>query len=130
MRAIIYILCGLAVVSPSLLKKHKEFYALFSKYQGWLGVCLVIAGIISVISSLMSLGVLAFFPVIWILSFLGGLVILALGFILGFELIVQYLPKQKAHADKILKKLTPYQKWIGIAAIVIGVLHLIAGFIW
>jgi predicted ferric reductase len=127
--AILYIVCGLAVVSPSLLQKNKKFFNRFTEYQGRFGVVLFLLGIWLVISSLMSLSLLSIAPVLWIIVFIGALAILALGFILGFELIVSYLPKQKAHADKILKKLLPYQKWIGIVAMVIGVLNIIALFI-
>ncbi|GHV25704.1 hypothetical protein FACS1894176_04880 [Bacteroidia bacterium] len=128
--AILYIVCGLAVVSPSLLQKNKKFFDRFTEYQGWFGVLLFALGIWFIVGSLLGISLLSVAPVLWIIAFLGGLTILALGFILGFELIVHYLPSQKAKADKVLKKLLPYQKWIGIATIVVGVLYFIAGFIW
>ena len=127
---ILYIVCGLAVVSPSVLQKNKKFFKWFTDYQGRFGVLLLVIGIRSVISALMTLSLLTFAPVLWIVYFVGALALLALGFILGYELIVHYLPKQKAKAEHVLKKLLPYQKWIGIVAIVIGVLGIIANFIW
>ena len=63
--------------------------------------------------------------IIWVIYLLVAVVSITLGFILGSELIVHYVPSQKKNADKALKTLNPYKKTIGITAIVLGVLEII-----
>ena len=81
--------------------------------------------LIGALTSLALLGLGVWGIVLWAIYLLVAVVSIVLGFILGFELIVHYVPSQKKNADKVLKKLTPYKKTIGITAIVLGVLEII-----
>lgn len=128
-QAIVTILCGLVVVAPSLLQKNKKVFGRFTEYQGWFGIVVLVWGIFQLIGALgamsyLSLGLWGI--IFWIIYLLIAVVLIALGFILGFELIVHYVPSQKKNADKVLKKLMPRQKTIGIAAVVLGVLEIVA----
>lgn len=127
-QAIVTILCGLIVVAPSLFQKNKKVSKRLTEYQGRFGIVVLVWGIFQLIGALgamsyLSLGLWGI--IFWIIYLLIAVVLIALGFILGFELIIHYVPSQKKNADKVLKKLMPRQKTIGIAAIVLGVLEIV-----
>ena len=133
--AIFSIVCGLLVVAPDLVEKHKNFFSRLSgfqnrfvDYQGRFGVIVFVWGVFQLIQALIGISLLgmgAIGAVLWIVLLLISLVLIALGLFLGSELMTQYIPSQKKNVDKVLKKLTPYKKIIGFSAIGLGILQAI-----
>jgi hypothetical protein len=109
---IINIILGTLVLSPSFIGREKrEKYA---KTLSWAGILLLIWGIMGVVSSL---SYFQSFSLYWILWFSGGVISLLMGIILGIGLL-------KRSSAGIVNKLLPYQRIIGLIAIIIGVLQL------
>ncbi|ANH84087.1 hypothetical protein A8C56_20170 [Niabella ginsenosidivorans] len=133
LNGILLICLGILAVPSLLLSRKPEAKELLDKitpYQGWIGIMFCIIGIIRVIRCILSLDLLGFFPVYWCLWLATGLVAAALGFLLGYGFIQQYvLSENKKAAEKgaqLLDRLRPRQGRLGIAAIIIGVLYIIS----
>lgn len=131
------ILLGLLAVPSLLLSKKPDAKELFDKiapFQGWIGVVAAIWGIWGIIDCIRWMDLLQFYPIYWITWLLAAIVLVALGFILGYGLIAKYaLSKNEAAAEKgqqLLAKLTPLQGKLGIVAIILGVWLIITRFIW
>lgn len=131
------ILLGLLAVPSLLLSKKPDAQALLDKitpYQGWIGLVFAFWGVWGIISAILNLGWLTTFPIYWITFLLVSVVEAALGFILGYGLIVKYvLSKNETAAEKgaqLLAKLAPLQGKLGIAAIVLGIWYFVSYFIW
>lgn len=134
---ILLIILGILAVPSLIISKKpnaKELIEKIAPYQGWLGVVFAIWGVIGIILSIVGIGQLTTFPVLWIISLLVAIVEFALGFIMGYGLIAsKALSKNPAAAEKgeqLLKKLTPLQGTLGIVAIVLGIISIIAAIIW
>ncbi|WP_018626825.1 hypothetical protein [Niabella aurantiaca] len=134
---ILLILLGILAVPSLVLSRKPEAKALLDKitpYQGWIGIVFCIWGLWGIISALLHIGWLSIVPVTWLLWLATAGVTAALGFILGYGLIQQYaLSKNKEASEKgqrLLEKLRPQQGRLGIAAIVIGILSIIAAIVW
>ncbi|MDR3217806.1 MAG: hypothetical protein LBU22_02335 [Dysgonamonadaceae bacterium] len=109
---IINIIFGVLVLSPSFIGREKrEKYA---KTLSWAGILLLIWGIMGIVSSLLYFQSLNLY---WILWFSGGVTGLLMGIVLGINLL-------KKSSTGIVNKLAPYQRVIGLIAIIIGVLQL------
>jgi hypothetical protein len=109
---IINIIFGTLVLSPSFISREKrEKYA---KTLSWAGILLLIWGIMGTVSSLLYFQSLNLY---WILWFSGGVTSLLMGTVLGINLL-------KRSSAGIANKLAPYQRVIGLIAIIIGVLQL------
>lgn len=129
------LLIGLGILAvPSLLLSRKpeakELLDKITPYQGWIGMVFCVIGIIRILRCLFSLNLLDFFPVFWCLWLATGLVTAALGFLLGYGFIQQYvLSKNEKASEKgaqLLNRLRPQQGRLGIAAIIIGILYVVA----
>jgi hypothetical protein len=106
------IIFGTLVLSPSFIGRDKrEKYA---KALSWAGIVLLIWGIMGTVSSLLYFESLSPY---WILWFSGGVTSLLMGIILGIGLL-------KRSSAGIVNKLLPYQRIIGLIAIIIGILQL------
>lgn len=130
--AILLIILGILAVPSLIVSKKpnaKELIDKIAPFQGWLGLVFCVIGIWGIISSIIHIGWLTSYPIIWILDLAVAIVEACLGFILGYNLIVKYvLSKNEAAAAKgeqILAKLLPLQGKLGIAAIVIGLLAIV-----
>jgi hypothetical protein len=75
---------------------------------------------------------LDYFPLMWLTGFVGGLLLTALGFLLGFALISKYvLSHGEKSAQKGLEykdKLAKFQVKLGIAGMIVAVWAVIAYF--
>lgn len=139
LEAILLIIAGILAV-PSLRKSKnqdaKNMISKVSPYQGWIGVIIMIWGIWSLISVIRYSDILLEhgYVSLWILSVAIGIVATILGFILGFNLIDQYLlsksRKSNQKGKKLLDKLLPLQKFFGIIAIILGAVAFIYIFIF
>lgn len=134
---ILLILLGLVACPSLLLEKKpnaKELFEKIAPYQGWAGVVFCISGIWTIISCILAIKLLSVIPINWILWLLVGIVETSLGFILGYNLIAKHALSKNANAaekgEQLLKKLTPLQGKLGIVAIVLGILYIIATFVW
>ena len=124
------ILLSLVAVPSLILAKKpnaKELLDKVAPYQGWAGVVFCIWGVWGIISCIMHLNMLGmgmWFMLAWILAFAGSIVEAVLGFMLGYNLIVEYaLSKNetaKAKGEQILAKLTPLQGKFGILGLIVG----------
>jgi len=100
----------------------KELIAKVVPYQGFIGVALLVSGVLNILNGALSAGVM-------------GIGVVAcqvlLGILLGFGLIAQWIPGEGAVEKKgleIQKKLMGFQVPVGIAAIVFSVLALLRQF--
>lgn len=137
--SILLIVMGILAIYPLVVAKKPDAKELLDKivpYQGWLGLVFCIWGVFGIVGSVLGIGALAtglFGIILWILNLLVNLVSAALGFLLGYGLIAKYIlsknEKAAAKGAEMLEKLRPYQTKLGIAAIIIGVLVLVAVFV-
>ncbi len=134
---ILLIVLGILAVPSLLLSKKpnaKELLDKITPYQGWIGVVFCIWGVWGIIQAILGLSVLSHFPIVWILWMLTSVVTASLGFILGYGMISQNLLAKnetaKEKGEQLLAKLAPLQGKLGIAAIVIGILCVVANIIY
>lgn len=120
---------GLLGAANLIIAKKPNAKVLIDKltpYQGWIGVVLVVWGVIDVIRIVPSLGALSAAPlsmVIWILT---ALTELGLGFLLGYGLISKYVlgssPQALEKGQQLRATLVVYQGPLGVTAIVLAIL--------
>jgi hypothetical protein len=134
---ILLIILGLLAIPSLVLSKKPNAKELFDKitpYQGWIGFVFAFWGIWGIISSVLSIGWLANWPIYWITLLLVSVVEASLGFILGYGLISKYAlsknPQAAEKGEKLLAKLTPLQGKLGIVAIILGIWQVVASFLW
>ena len=131
------ILLGCLAVPSLILAKKPDAKALFDKiapYQGIIGIIFALWGVWGIIQCMLHIGWLSLIPVAWFVWLLVSVVEAALGFILGYGLISRLLlSKNEAAAEKgekLLQKLLPLQGNLGLAAIVLGIIQIIASVIF
>ena len=133
------VLSIVAVPSLILAKKPnaKELLDKVAPYQGWAGVLFCLWGIWGIIDCLLNLNYFSFGMwgiIVWVTAFVCSAVEAILGFMLGYNLIVEYvLSKNEKTAEKgaqIQAKLSPLQGTVGIVGIIAGVWCIILTFIW
>jgi hypothetical protein len=109
----------------------KEMIAKLAPYQGWIGVISCFWGVWGLISSVLGLGMLTTWPILWITLLATAVVQALLGFLLGIGVMKTFIkdPKANEKMDQTLSKLSPYQGTLGLVAIGIGVWCVIYGFI-
>ena len=138
--AILLIVLGLLAIPSLILSKKPDAKELFDKvapYQGWFGLVWAVFGIIDIVRCFLNIGWLGlgtYGIVLWVVWLLVSVVTACLGFILGYGLIQKYAlsknEKAAAAGEQVLAKLLPLQGTMGIIAIVLGLLALIANIIW
>ena len=122
------IIAGLLAAPQLIAGKSKSAEDMLKKiapFQGWIGFVIFIWGAWLIISSILNLGWLTTAP-IWWATFLGmGVVQAALGLLLGFNLLDEYIfsknPSSAAKGKELHAKLVPKQKLIGIVGILLGI---------
>jgi len=110
----------------------KELIGKLAPYQGWIGAVSALWGVWGIISSVLSLGWLAHWPIYWA-TYLGDAVLqAALGLLLGVGVIKTFVKDANANAkmDQTITKLAPYQGTLGLVAVGLGAWMVIAGFLW
>jgi hypothetical protein len=102
------------------------------KSQGWIGVVSAIWGVWMIISSILSLGWLARWPIYWATFLADGVLQLVLGLLLGVGVMKTFVtqPEAVARMDQLVAKLAPKQGLFGLIAIGVGAWMIVAGFLW
>jgi len=123
---------GLLGASNIVLGKRPDAKPLIDKltpYQGYIGVILLIWGVIDLINFLRALGAFGAAPFLMLIFLLVVVCELGLGFLLGYGLIMKFVggksPEATAKAEQVRAKLLPYQGPLGLTAIVLVVVYLI-----
>jgi len=131
---LILIISGILAIPTLILSKKPSAKDLLDKvlpYQGWFGVIIIFIGLFEIID-LLSEANLYFtfgFGGRWVLLLVTAIIMIILGFLLGFNLINHYIlsknPKSQVTGKNLITKLLPFQNILGIAAIVLGLFLLI-----
>lgn len=131
------IFLGLLAIPSLIISKKPEAQALFDKiapYQGIIGIIFAVLGLWGIISCLLHTAWLSLIPVAWFIWLLASVVEASLGFILGYGLISKHLLSKneaaKEKGDQLLQKLLPLQGKLGLVAIVLGVIQVIASIMY
>jgi hypothetical protein len=126
---------GILGASSLIIAKRpdaKDALAKMAPYQGWIGAISALWGVWGVISSILSLGWLAHWPIYWITFLADSVLQLALGLLLGVGVLKSFIKNAEAHTrmDQTIAKLAPYQGTLGLVAIGVGVWMVSSGFLW
>ena len=108
----------------------KELIDKLVPYTGWIGMVLFFWGVWETIACVRHIGLLSAAPLTWIFWALVAFADLLVGFLLGFGLISKYaLSKNeaaKAKGQELRGKLVKVQTPLGILAIVMCILYILA----
>lgn len=127
------IFLGILAVPSLLLSRKpdaKEYLDKITPYQGWIGLAFCFWGVWGLIRAVLSMGLLGSAPSIWITWVATSVVTAVLGFLLGYGMIQELLLSKNEEALKkgaeLKAKLAPMQGKFGIAAIIIGIIAILA----
>ena len=128
-------LLGVLGASSLIIAKKpdaKEMIAKMAPYQGWIGAISAIWGVWGIISSVLSIGLLSTWPILWATFLAGAVLQFALGLLLGVGVLKTFIknPQANAKMDQTIVKLAPMQGNLGLAAIGLGIWMVVSGFIW
>ena len=103
--------------------------ARLTPYQGWIGAFSALGGVWGIISALLSLGLLAKYPVYWVTLMAAAVLQAVLGLLLGAGVLKTFIRQQEAvrKLDQTLATLAPMQGKAGLAAIGVGLWMVIVG---
>ncbi|CAN5452392.1 hypothetical protein BH11MYX1_BH11MYX1_13150 [soil metagenome] len=125
---IILILGGILACASLIISKDpkaKDAIGKLQAYQGWIGVLLLVFGVIDFfrigIHIFGLISVLPFFSLV-VLAYIGSSILL--GIMFGMPIVAKLSASGAAKGDLLGKKLAPYQTIIGIVGIVSGLLAL------
>ena len=131
------ILLGILAVPSLILSKKPEAKELLDKiipYQGWIGLVACLWGVWGIISCVLNIGIIAYWPLWWATWLVCVVLLAALGFILGYGMINMYLLSKNEEAKKkgeaVLAKLVPFQGKLGIVAIIVGIWAVLANLLF
>jgi len=131
--ALALIVCGILAAASLIAKMRPDSQKMIDTlvpYQGWIGFIVCLWGAWTIISSVLNLGLLHHWPILWITIAATGALEFGLGFLLGFGLITQYvLSKNEAALAKgaqLRAKLANVQIPMGLIGIGLGVWCLVA----
>lgn len=110
----------------------KELIGKLAPYQGWIGAISALWGVWGIISSILNLGWMAHFPIYWVTFLANGVLLFALGLLLGVGVLKTFIknPQAQAKMDQTIAKLAPKQGMLGLIAIGVGVWMIISGFLF
>jgi hypothetical protein len=100
----------------------QKWIAKLSPYQGWIGAISALWGAWSILDAIFHIGLLSWAPLAWIIWLATGVVMLALGFLLGIGILKSFVKNETAtaKADELMVRLVPYQGTLGLVAIGLG----------
>lgn len=123
------IVAGIIALSALIIAKlpqAKEYIDKLAAVQGFIGVALLILGVIGFIKIVGEIGDINKLSVGFLLALYGGIAsAILLGFLLGMPLIAKWIPGDSPAEQKALEmqqKILPYQTILGAAALVTAVL--------
>ncbi|HEV8324813.1 MAG TPA: hypothetical protein VG389_24565 [Myxococcota bacterium] len=115
------------LAAPSLiLSKRPDAKQMLDKitpYQGWIGAISALWGVWGIISSVLSLSILADWPIYWITFLASSVLQAALGLLLGVGVLKTFIknPQAQEKMDTMIAKLAPKQGLLGLLGICMGV---------
>ena len=129
------VVLGILGASSLIIAKKpdaKELIGKLAPYQGWIGAISAIWGAFTVIRAVLAIGMLAHWPIYWITWLATGVLLLALGLLLGVGVLKTFISNAQAQAkmDQTITKLAPYQGTLGLISIGLGVWMILAGFLF
>jgi hypothetical protein len=100
----------------------RKALAALEPYQGWIGAVSVVFGIWHLAAALLGAGFLRWWVLSWLLQVAGGLLLVALGLVLGVGVLRTFFksPSAQARLDGWTRSLQPYRERLGITAMVLG----------
>ena len=129
------IVLGILGAASLIIAKKPDARELIGKiapYQGWIGAISALWGVWGLISSVLSIGWLAHWPIYWATYLANSALELALGLLLGVGVLKTFIknPQANEKMDLTISKLAPFQGTLGLIAIGLGVWMVVAGFLW
>jgi len=129
---------GVLAASGFIIKKKPNAQELINRiapYQGWIGIVMFGWGVWEILGALRTMSWLsngwALYWGFWLMS---GIADLLVGFILGFGLISTYVFRGNetaiAKGEQVRMKLLGYQVQLGLLAIIMGILYILAPYIF
>lgn len=122
------LLLGVLGASNLIIAKRpdaEQYIAKIAPYQGWMGAVSALWGVWIVIHAILNMAWLGrgFWPMIWWITYLAdGLVLLALGLLLGVGILKTFITQAEAlrRMDQTVARLAPKQGVFGLVAIALG----------
>jgi hypothetical protein len=133
--ALIMIVLGILGAASLIIAKKPDAKELIDKlapYQGYVGAVGAIWGVWTIINSVLTMGTwLANYPIWWATYLATGVVMFALGLLLGVGILKTWIKDAKAQQkmDELIQRLAPKQGMLGVVSIGLGVWTLVASFI-
>ncbi len=115
------------LAAPNLIiakkPEAKEIIGKMAPYQGWMGAASVVYGVIVIIRFLSNMRFFSVAPIGFISWLASGLLLLALGLLLGVGIIKTFVsaPAAVEKLDLTIAKLAPKQGTLGRAGICVGI---------
>jgi hypothetical protein len=119
-------LLGVLAAPSLILSKRPDAKQMLDKitpYQGWIGAISALWGVWGIISSVLSLSILADWPIYWITFLASSVLQAALGLLLGVGVLKTFIknPQAQEKMDTMIAKLAPKQGLLGLLGICMGV---------
>ena len=129
------VVLGVLAASSLIIARRPDAAAMIGKiapYQGWMGAVSALWGIWGIIGSVLSIGLLAAWPIWWATNLATAVLLACLGLLLGVGVLKTFIkdPTAQAKMDQTIAKLAPFQGTLGLVAIGVGVWCVIASFMW
>ena len=115
------------LAAPNLIiskkPEAKEIIAKLAPYQGWIGACSAVWGLIKVFQTFRYFSFFDVVPVGVITMIVSALLTLALGLLLGIGVIKSFIGSEdaKAKMDEMMAKLAAKQGKLGLLGIIVGI---------
>jgi len=100
----------------------RKALAALEPYQGWIGVVSVVVGLWHLIVGLLGVGFIRWGTLGWLLRVADGLLLTALGLVLGVGILRTFFksPAAQNKLDQWTRSLQPYRERLGVAAMILG----------
>jgi len=129
------VVLGVLAASSLIIARRPDAAEMIGKiapYQGWMGAVSALWGVWGIISSVLSIGLLALWPILWVTNLATAVLLACLGLLLGVGVLKTFIkdPTAQAKMDQTIAKLAPFQGTLGLVAIGVGVWCVVASFMW
>lgn len=130
--AISLIILGLLAIPSLILSKKPEAKDILAKvqpFQGWIGIIAGLLGTYGLLRALWHIQAIKYVPLYWFTWVASCVLLIILGFLLGYALISTHLLSKNEEAtekgQQVLAKITPYQEKLGLVAIALGLFMIV-----
>jgi len=123
--ALLLVVVGV-LAAPNILLTRKpdarEWLDKLAPYQGALGVVAVVFGLLMLVRWLLRINLLLGAPVFWVSYLAISLLLLALGLLLGVNIIKQFVnqPRAVEKMEQLTQRLAAKQGTLGLVGVVVG----------